>query len=319
MTFAQSGKVTGGQKYHMPSWFKTSFLDLPEDIAEATEEGKHLAVFFHLDECPYCAKMLSDNLTEGPNQQFAAQHFDFVGLNVKGNLEVTWVDGQSYTLSSLARHLGVFATPTIQVFSSTGQRVLNLQGYRGPQAFRQAMEYVQTRSYLNQSFKAYQESAAAKSTSSYQPLSHPLFSQSSSLVNLAQPVAVLFESKQCDYCQRFHEKTLNHPKVLEALKPYQFVRVMVDGNKEITTPAGEKLTERAWAEQLNITYTPSLLLYKNGKLLRKIETALYQQHLRESLLWVANWKPSNYPTLRQFKDDFRQSQMARGENVDYSE
>jgi len=32
---AAPGKMTGGQKYDMPDWFKMSFLDLNDDLKEA--------------------------------------------------------------------------------------------------------------------------------------------------------------------------------------------------------------------------------------------------------------------------------------------
>lgn len=316
---AEAATVTGGQKYTMPGWFKTSFLDIPEDIKEAAEQDKYLAVFFHLDECPYCAKMLDDNLTSGPNQQYAAQHFDFVGLNIKGNVEVTWVDGETTTLSGLAKKLSVFATPTIQVFDSKGKRVLNLQGYRGPAVFRQAMEYVVSKAYEGQSFKAYQDALATQQPVTYRPVKHALLSDSLQLAGARGPIAVLFEAPNCAYCSRFHEKTLNHPKVIAALKPYRFVRVMVNGSQPLTTPLGEAMTESQWATKLDISYTPSLLLYKEGKLLQRIETALYQQHLRESLEWVSGWKATGYPSLREFKENYRSQQIFNGENVDYAE
>jgi thioredoxin-related protein len=51
---AESGRLTGGIRYEIPAWFKTSFLDLAEDAAEAAEADKHVLLFMHLDECPYC-------------------------------------------------------------------------------------------------------------------------------------------------------------------------------------------------------------------------------------------------------------------------
>jgi hypothetical protein len=41
--------LTGIGQFEIPPWFKVSFLDLRQDIAEATVQGKRLAVFFHQD------------------------------------------------------------------------------------------------------------------------------------------------------------------------------------------------------------------------------------------------------------------------------
>jgi len=49
--------------YHeKPAWFKESFLDLREDVAEASEDKKRVLLYFYQDGCPYCAKLLQDNL-----------------------------------------------------------------------------------------------------------------------------------------------------------------------------------------------------------------------------------------------------------------
>jgi len=47
--------------YHeKPAWFKESFLDLREDIKEATENKKRVLLYFYQDGCPYCAKLLQE-------------------------------------------------------------------------------------------------------------------------------------------------------------------------------------------------------------------------------------------------------------------
>ena len=44
-----------------PEWFKVSFLDLYEDIAEAADENRRVMIYFFQDGCPYCKKLLEDN------------------------------------------------------------------------------------------------------------------------------------------------------------------------------------------------------------------------------------------------------------------
>ena len=56
------GKLTGGIRYQMPEWFKESFLEIADDAIEAAEADKHLILFMHLNECPYCAKVLEESL-----------------------------------------------------------------------------------------------------------------------------------------------------------------------------------------------------------------------------------------------------------------
>ena len=75
IAMASQGVVTGGKVYALPDWFKPSFLNFDDDIEEARSEGRHVIAFFHLDECPYCSRMLEENFYEGETQQFMEANF----------------------------------------------------------------------------------------------------------------------------------------------------------------------------------------------------------------------------------------------------
>ena len=45
--------VLGWESRKQPDWFKESFLEIQDDVDEATEEGKHVMLFFQLNACPY--------------------------------------------------------------------------------------------------------------------------------------------------------------------------------------------------------------------------------------------------------------------------
>jgi len=46
--FAKEGKVIGTSNHTIPSWFKDSFLDINEDIEEASSKNKHFMIFLDL-------------------------------------------------------------------------------------------------------------------------------------------------------------------------------------------------------------------------------------------------------------------------------
>ncbi|MBI3874070.1 MAG: thioredoxin, partial [Arcobacter sp.] len=56
-----ASKISGGSEHEIPTWFKQSFLDIPEDVNEASKNNKHLMLFVDLDGCPYCTKMLNES------------------------------------------------------------------------------------------------------------------------------------------------------------------------------------------------------------------------------------------------------------------
>lgn len=121
--------------YDMPGWFKSSFLDIPSDVDEARLAGKGLLIFFHLENCPFCAHMLKDNFTSGSNKEKIQRNFDVIGVDVKGDLPMVWIDGKTYTEKELAKKLGVFATPAVFVLGPKSEVVKKVMGYKKPDEF----------------------------------------------------------------------------------------------------------------------------------------------------------------------------------------
>lgn len=121
--------------YELPSWFKQTFLEIPVDIQDAQTRGKKLLIFFHLDDCPYCAHLLQDNFTEGVNREKIEGKFDVIAINVRGDLPVNWIDGTVYTEKQLARKLGVFATPAVLIMGPKPEVIKKIMGYKKPGEF----------------------------------------------------------------------------------------------------------------------------------------------------------------------------------------
>lgn len=131
-----------GTAYTLPQWFKPSFLDFRQDVAEARSRGRRVMVFAHLDNCPYCARLLEENFVSGENYDILRKHFDVIAVNVRGALDVTWTDGAAYTERTLARHLGVRGTPTLIFLGEDGSKAAQLNGYQDPRTLRTTLELV---------------------------------------------------------------------------------------------------------------------------------------------------------------------------------
>jgi thioredoxin-related protein len=121
--------------YELPNWFKQTFLEIPVDIQDAKSRGKKLLIFFHLDDCPYCAYLLQENFTQGANRELIESKFDVVAINVRGDLPVNWIDGTVYSEKQLARKLGVFATPAVLVLGPKPEVSKKIMGYKKPDIF----------------------------------------------------------------------------------------------------------------------------------------------------------------------------------------
>ncbi|MCK5663443.1 MAG: thioredoxin fold domain-containing protein, partial [Thiotrichaceae bacterium] len=90
-----AGMVNPGHEEH-PAWFKVSFLDLFEDIEDATDNNKRLMIYYYQDGCPYCKKLLEDNFGQRNIANKTQQYFDVVAINLWGDQEVT-VGDKTYT------------------------------------------------------------------------------------------------------------------------------------------------------------------------------------------------------------------------------
>jgi len=105
--------LTNPGSIELPAWFKNSFMDIAEDIAEATAENKRLVLYFHQDGCPYCKKLIEVNFTQQDIVDKARATVDILAINMWGDREVTWLDGETMSEKAFAKKMRVMFTPTM--------------------------------------------------------------------------------------------------------------------------------------------------------------------------------------------------------------
>jgi thioredoxin-related protein len=153
-------------------WFLNSFLDLRDDLADATGQGKRFAMLWEQRGCPYCAEMHRVNLADPAVNDYIRTHFNVLQLDLFGSREVTDFDGQVLAEKDLARKYGVAYTPTIQFFPEELARidgkagksleVARMPGYFRPVHFRMMFEYVAARAYTQMPFQRFVQTAGVK-------------------------------------------------------------------------------------------------------------------------------------------------------------
>ena len=102
-SLASEGKYYGAIPSEKPDWFKESFLEFEDDVAEATAAGRRVMLYFHQDGCPYCARLVEENFTDPELKAFIIENFDGITLNMWGDREVVSVAGQAFTEKVLPR------------------------------------------------------------------------------------------------------------------------------------------------------------------------------------------------------------------------
>lgn len=319
LTMGPTRAATPGDE--MPSWFKESFLDLKEDIAEAKKAGRRVMIYFHQDGCPYCAKLLRDNFGQKAIADKTRRHFDVIALNIWGDREVTDLSGRALPEKAFAKAMKVQFTPTLVMFDEQGNVVLRLNGYLQPQRFEAALDYVGQRLEKKQNFADYlakhaREPAAAALNDEPWLLQAPL-RLADILRRSGKPMIVLFEQKECAACDEMHREGFPRPEVKQALARFDIARIDMASREPVQTPDGRSLPGRDWARAIGVFYTPSLVFFDTtGKEIFRVEGYVQPFHLGSSLDYVASGAYREQPEFQRFVEARAAARRAKGERIE---
>ena len=109
----------GEDGLHKQPWFSSTFKDIAEDIADATAQGKRLAIVFEQRGCIYCKKLHETVLSDPKVADYISKNFVVVQYNLFGDEEVTDSDGDTLAEKAAARKWRVVYTPTFMFMPET--------------------------------------------------------------------------------------------------------------------------------------------------------------------------------------------------------
>jgi len=321
MSSEQKGEFLGAMETEYPAWFKESFLDFNEDIEEATQHKKRIMLLFYQAGCPYCNALVNRNLSQKDIETTVKENFDVIAINMWGDRELTYIDGKSYTEKTLAEALKVQFTPTTLFYNENGKIVLRLNGYREPRRFKVDIDYVAKRKENDISYREYVK-ANLPSKKSDKSLHHEdFFSPAPHDLTVTQgksdkPIAVFFEQKDCPNCDLLHTKVLPDKGTREIISNFKTVQLDMWSNTPITTPSGEKTTVKEWANQLDIKYAPSIVVFnKEGKEVIRSEAFFKVFHTQGILTYVLSEKYKEQPSFQRYLTEKADHLREQGQNV----
>ena len=279
------GKFFGAKTAVHPDWFKESFLDLEEDVADSTAAGKRLVVYFWQPGCPYCSQLWSDNFAEKDIEDSFRKNFEIVAINMWGDKEVVMIGGKNYTEKSFADALSIAYTPTLLFFDENKKVVHKVAGYIPSKDFRLVMEYVSQHKEKDGNYAAF---IASKNKGIVAGKLHkePFFSQAPYDLRVTSTeknkyTAVFFEKPNCKNCDLLHEKTLKDKDTRKLVKQFRSIQLNRYADTEVTTPTGIKTTAKDWANQLNISYLPAMIFFDpDGKEVMRIDAQMHSFHIQ---------------------------------------
>lgn len=275
----------------LPDWFKVSFLDLYEDVAEAAENNKRVMVFFIQDGCPYCKKLLEDNFGQRAIAEKTRKHFDVVTINIWGDREVS-VGDKIFTEKNFAAALKVQYTPTLLFFNEENKVVFRANGYYPPEKFSAVLDFVGQRKESDLSFQNYLASVDPQPSTGRLHTDVSNVKSSTNLQQAVQPgehLLVMFEQRQCATCDELHLDILKRPESQQLLKRFNVAVLDMWSEEKIILPGGKTEKIREWASQLDIKYAPSLVYFNDkGEEVFRSDGYLKAFHVQSVMDYVAS-------------------------------
>jgi len=313
------GEFLGAQPVEIPKWFKSSFLDLKEDIGEAAGSGKRVMLYFHQNGCPYCAKLVNDNFTDKRIVDYLHKNFDSLDINMWGDREVTGLDGKTYNEKSYAANQKVWFTPSILFYDEKGKVALRINGYYPPDKFLIALQYVKEKKENSLSFTDYYTQFTKKQKPGKLQREAFFVKPAYDLQKLKQtgkPLALLFEEGDCKPCDRLHAVSLQDKDTVDIMKKFNVVQLDRWSDTPVTDLDGNKTTAKALARKLGVAFAPSAVLYDKGKEVIRIEAFLKNFHVQSVFDYVLSGGYKKETSFQRYLEHRADAIRDKGKTVD---
>ena len=317
----QPGMVNPGF-HEQPAWFKPSFLDIREDVAEAGENHKRVLLYFYQDGCPYCKKLLETNFSLRDVVERTRAYFDVIAINMWGDREVTDFAGSSTTEKQFAADLKVMFTPTLIFLNEQGEVLLRLNGYYPPHKFAAVVDYVGQHQETQLTFRDYLAKHSPVASKGELHADAHYLKPPYRLAERAgdKPLLVLFEQQDCAQCDELHDDILKRKESTALLAQFDVVLLDMWAATPVQTPDGKQTTAADWSKALNIQYAPTMILFDtSGTEAFRTEAYLKAFHLQSSMDYVLSGAYREQPSFQRYIQTRADALEAQGVHIDLME
>ena len=111
-------------------FFNETWGNFAEELVKARAEGKKgILLFFELDECPFCHRMLTTVLNQPEVQEYFRKNFLNFDVDIEGDVEIKDFHGQPMLQKDFSFKVNrVRATPVFAFYDLTGKQVVRYTG-----------------------------------------------------------------------------------------------------------------------------------------------------------------------------------------------
>lgn len=302
-----------------PAWFKESFLDLREDLAEATQAGKGLMLYFYQDGCPYCERLINVNFAQHQISEKTRSTFDVIAINMWGDREVTDLKGRQVSEKEFAVGFKVQFTPTLLFLDEQGDITLRVNGYYPPHKFSAALDYASGGRQPGETFSHYFARLNPTPASGTLHI-EPAFLQPPyklAIKGAKKPLLVLFEQKECPACDEMHNEAFNRPESRPLLSRFDVAVVDIWSDEKLQTPSGEQISAKEWARRLKILHAPSMVFFNTtGNEVFRTEAYLRPFHIQSALEYVSSGAYREQKEFQRYVQSRADAMREKGIEVD---
>ena len=276
-------------------------------------------VYVGQDGCPYCTKLMTANFSQREIVDATRRNFVAIALNLWGDRETTWVDGRVETEKALAQRLDVQFTPTLLFLDESGKVVVRLDGYWPPQRFGAVLDYVAAKRERDETLASWLERHArepARPSLADEPF---LMRAPFDLARRpgGKPLAVVFETPDCATCDEMHREAFRRREVLAQVARFDVARFAPGTPTALVTPDGKATTASAWARELGVAYTPSVVFFDaGGREAFRIVAYLRPFHFASAFAYVADGGYRTEPSFQRWLQARADRMRSRGERVE---
>ena len=285
-----------------PDWFKQSFLDLKDDVADAGKEGKTgIILFFWQHHCPYCKALITNDLGNSAITKYVRKQFDVIALDIFGDRSVTDFTGAELTEREYALERKAGLTPTLDFYDTENNLVFRLRGYYPPDKFNSALHYVVGKHYLTENFRDYLATTTTARIAALNDRTSGLFESPPYVLDRShwfaeKPLMVLFEKGDCKSCRQLHDHLLSQADIQKQVAKFNAIQLDMWSDTPVITPSGDRKTAVEWAEDLALFYAPTIVFFdESGSEIYRIDSLVKMRRLSGILSYILSGDYTDEP------------------------
>ncbi|UCE90278.1 MAG: thioredoxin fold domain-containing protein [Pseudomonadota bacterium] len=292
------GKATTKTHIKFPAWFKQTFFNLQEDLAEARQHGKRgVIVMLSQESCSTCKAFLKTTFSDPVVLPRVMANYDVIGMDIFSELEVVEPDGTPTVVKDFAEKESARLTPTILFFGVDDDLKLKIVGFYPPEKFQHVLDYIDRKLYSKISLRDYLRDKRIPSTAATKEITQdvalfgaPTYDLAAAQRGEKRPMLVVFERPDCNPCRRFHERVLALPEVRKSFPKFRAIQLDAsDNNTKIVIPDGRQLTPQQWYGELQLSYDVAVVFFdEDGHEVMRLDAEIGKYRMAYTMDYVVD-------------------------------